>query len=102
MIRGEGWFAARAMTIPSWSIGRGTTVAANKTKNASGLLKSWIFDPGDITRVEQDQGADQHRLLHRGYDDNLICMTARTSRIAQVSGDRFAQFFVTVIGSVSQ
>jgi len=65
-------------------------------------MVAWIFNPCGFTRIEQDHCADQHRLLHSRHDYDLVRMTVRSSKIAQVGCDCLAQIGVAAIRGITQ
>src|SRR5438477_4779629 len=74
--------------------------AASKTKSAARLIESGVFNPRHFTTIYQRQRADYHRLLCSSGNDDLIGLTARTSKIAKISCDGLAQIGVAVARSV--
>src|SRR6266567_2628012 len=75
---------------------------AGKRKDPSGLVKSRIFNPSGLARIQQRHCTDQYRVLPSADDHNLVWETARPSKIAQVSCDCLAQIGVATIRRMAQ
>src|SRR4029077_11708070 len=75
---------------------------ACQSKNSARLVKTGIFHPHRLARIQQRHGTDYHRLLHSADDQHLIWMTACASKIAQVRGNRFAQVRVATTRRMPQ
>src|SRR5437588_3928325 len=52
-----------------------------EAKNSASLVESGIFNPRDLTTIDQAHRADHHRLLRSSGDDNLVRMPACASVI---------------------
>src|SRR4029450_9254522 len=68
--------------------------SACQGKNSARLVKTGIFHPHRLARIQQPHGTNQHRLLHSSDDQDLIWMTACASKITQVCGYCFTQIRV--------
>src|SRR6266487_2826180 len=75
---------------------------AGKRKDSSGLVKSRIFNPGGLARIQQRHCTDQYRVLPSANDHNLVWMTASPSKITKVSCDCVAQICVATIRCMAQ
>ena len=76
--------------------------SADKSKDSSGLVKTGIFNPRSLAGIYQRHCADHHCLLHSGDDHDLIRMTARPSKIAQIGCDRLTQVGVATVRRIAQ
>src|SRR4029453_7007840 len=76
--------------------------SACQNKDSARLVKTGIFHPHGFARIQQRHGANQHRLLHASDDQDLIWMTARASKIAQVRGNSFTQVRVATTRTMPQ
>src|ERR1700730_14805986 len=62
-----------------WNDGR-----AGEAKDSASLVKSRIFDPGNLSAIYEGHRADHHCLLRASGNDDLIRMTARTSVVTKI------------------
>ena len=75
---------------------------SRENESLSSLRIAWVFNPCGVAWIEQSHRADQHRLLHSGHDYDLVRVTMRSSKIAQIGCDCLAQIGVATMGPVSQ
>ena len=60
----------------------GHYLGTGKSEDSAGLVKTGIFNPCGVARIQHGHCANQHRLLHPADNYDLICMTASGSKIA--------------------